>query len=125
MYAFPSSFLPSVLLVHIGMSIVLCDNWTPALTLSHLLLHIYQLLANEPDGVDPLNYEAGRMYRTNRERYNDIARQHTVMFANPAVEAIDAAAAAAAPTTPPAPTAAAVGQEAGVDNDSVATVTCE
>lgn len=57
------------------------DKWSPALTVGATLLSITSLLT-DPNAADPLNGEAGRMYRNNRAQYDRTARDWTAQFAH-------------------------------------------
>ncbi len=52
------------------------DKWSPALTISKVLLSICSLL-NEPNPDDPLVPEAATLYKFDREEYNKIAQSWT------------------------------------------------
>ena len=52
------------------------DKWSPALTISKVLLSICSLL-NEPNPDDPLVQEADTLYKFDREEYNKIAQSWT------------------------------------------------
>ena len=52
---------------------ILRDKWSPALTISKVLLSICSLL-NEPNPDDPLVPEAATLYKFDREEYNKTAR---------------------------------------------------
>jgi ubiquitin-conjugating enzyme E2 D/E len=56
------------------------DKWSPALTISKVLLSICSLL-NEPNPDDPLVPEAATLYKFNREEYNITARKWTLEYA--------------------------------------------
>lgn len=60
---------------------ILKNQWSPALTISKVLLSICSLLV-DPNADDPLNPEAANIYRTNREKYNDIVREYVQRFAS-------------------------------------------
>ena len=55
---------------------ILKDNWTPALTVSKVLLSICALMC-EPNPDDPLMPEVARQFKTDRATYNEIAREYT------------------------------------------------
>jgi ubiquitin-protein ligase len=57
------------------------QHWSPALSISKVLLSICSLLADANHG-DPLNSEAAGLYRVSPEKYNKIAREWTQQFAN-------------------------------------------
>lgn len=59
---------------------ILKDKWSPALNVKKILLSISSLMA-EPNGDDPLNREAGRLYRDNLLKFEQIAREWTHRYA--------------------------------------------
>jgi len=59
---------------------ILQSNWSPALTITKTLLSISSLLT-DPNPDDPLDAEAGKMYKTNREKFNEIAKDYTHKYA--------------------------------------------
>jgi len=59
---------------------VLNTQWSPALTVSKLLLSISSLLS-DPNPDDPLETTIANIYKTNREKYNKLARNCTLQFA--------------------------------------------
>ena len=60
---------------------ILKSQWSPALTISKVLLSISSLLS-EPNPDDPLVTDIAHQYRTNRSGYEETARQWTVMYAS-------------------------------------------
>jgi ubiquitin-conjugating enzyme E2 D len=60
---------------------VLKDNWSPALTVSKLLLSISSLLT-DPNPDDPLVIEISDMYVKNRLQFDLTAREWTQFYAN-------------------------------------------
>lgn len=59
---------------------ILKSQWSPALTISKVLLSILSLLTDaNPD--DPLMPEIARIYRNDREAYNATAREWTQQYA--------------------------------------------
>ena len=60
---------------------ILKDAWSPALSISKVLLSICSLLA-EPNPDDPLVNEIANIYRNNIELYNKNAREYTITYAN-------------------------------------------
>lgn len=60
---------------------ILKDQWSPALTISKILLSICSLL-DEPNPDDPLVPEIADEYINNRNVYNDTARTWTRLFAS-------------------------------------------
>jgi ubiquitin-conjugating enzyme E2 D/E len=55
---------------------ILKDQWSPALTVSKILLSISSLLT-EPNPDDPLVSEIANLYKNNRQQFNEIARTWT------------------------------------------------
>jgi len=60
---------------------ILKDAWSPALSISKVLLSICSLLA-EPNPDDPLVNDIANIYRNNIELYNKNAREYTITYAN-------------------------------------------
>ena len=59
---------------------ILKDQWSPALTISKVLLSICSLLT-DPNPDDPLVPEIARKYKTNVEEYEKIAGEWTRKYA--------------------------------------------
>ena len=59
---------------------ILNVNWSPALTVTKLLLSISSLL-NDPNPKDPLVKSIADMYENNRNEYNKRAREFTLRYA--------------------------------------------
>ena len=59
---------------------ILKDNWTPALTISKVLLSICSLLT-DPNPDDPLVPEIARQFKRNRAEYDVTARDWTQAYA--------------------------------------------
>jgi ubiquitin-conjugating enzyme E2 D len=59
---------------------ILKDQWSPALTLSKVLLSICSLLT-DPNPDDPLVPEIAQIYRTDRTRHDTTAREWTAKYA--------------------------------------------
>ena len=59
---------------------VLNTQWSPALTVSKLLLSISSLLS-DPNPEDPLEPDIADIYKNDREKYNKLARNHTLRYA--------------------------------------------
>jgi len=59
---------------------ILKDQWSPALTISKVLLSICSLLT-DPNPDDPLVPEIAHLYKTDKARYEETARQWTVKYA--------------------------------------------
>ena len=60
---------------------ILQNNWSPALTIVKTLLSISSLLT-DPNPDDPLNTDAGNLYKTNLEIFNEKAKKYTDKYAN-------------------------------------------
>ena len=59
---------------------ILKDQWSPALTVSKVLLSISSLLTDcNPD--DPLVTDIAKLYRTNRKLHDAKAREYTLQYA--------------------------------------------
>lgn len=61
---------------------ILKENWSPALTISKLLLSICSLL-DEPNPDDPLVPDLAHLYKTNKEEYIQQAQLSTLKYAAP------------------------------------------
>ena len=59
---------------------ILKDSWSPALTISKVLLSICSLL-DDPNPDDPLVPEIANIYKNNRAKYEMIARDWTQKYA--------------------------------------------
>ncbi|RZD42299.1 MAG: hypothetical protein CXT73_03415 [Methanobacteriota archaeon] len=59
---------------------ILKDQWSPALTITKVLLSICSLL-DDPNPDDPLVPEIADEYKNNRETYNNNARNWVVIYA--------------------------------------------
>ncbi len=59
---------------------ILKDKWSPALSISKVLLSLCSLLT-DPNPEDPLDNEIGQLYKTNLEEYNNMARTWTLTYA--------------------------------------------
>jgi len=59
---------------------ILKDNWSPALTISKVLLSICSLLT-DANPNDPLVPEAAHLYKSNKARFNQIAQEWTQKYA--------------------------------------------
>ena len=53
---------------------ILADNWSPALTISKILLSITSYM-KDPPHQDPLKPKIAKLYRTNRPLHDKIARE--------------------------------------------------
>lgn len=58
---------------------ILNKNWSPALTISKLLLSISSLLS-DPNPDDPLDVKAAELYIKHREEFNEMARSFVVRY---------------------------------------------
>uniref|UniRef100_A0A6C0C4I5 UBC core domain-containing protein n=1 Tax=viral metagenome TaxID=1070528 RepID=A0A6C0C4I5_9ZZZZ len=61
---------------------ILKDAWSPALTISKVLLSICSLLC-DPNPDDPLVPDIARIYKTDIDKYNRMAQLWTIQFAIP------------------------------------------
>jgi len=59
---------------------ILKDQWSPALTISRVLLSISSLLT-DPNPEDPLDPEIAHIYKTNRAKFESTAREWTAKYA--------------------------------------------
>jgi len=59
---------------------ILKDQWSPALTISKVLLSICSLLT-DPNPDDPLVPDIAHQYKGDRHRYEETARQWTMKYA--------------------------------------------
>jgi len=59
---------------------ILRDQWSPALTISKVLLSICSMLT-DPNPDDPLVPEIAHVYKTNRQEYEDLAKEWTRKYA--------------------------------------------
>jgi len=59
---------------------ILHSQWSPALSLSQLLISLCSLLT-DPNPEHGLNKDALAIYRTDKQKYEEIARQWTIMYA--------------------------------------------
>ena len=59
---------------------ILKDQWSPALTISKILLSICSLM-DDPNPDDPLMPEIADLYKNNREKHNTNARTYTLQYA--------------------------------------------
>lgn len=61
---------------------ILKGAWSPALTISKVLLSICSLLT-DPNPDDPLDASVARVYKESKELYEQNAREHTLQYASP------------------------------------------
>ncbi len=59
---------------------ILKDNWSPALTISKVLISLCSLLT-DPNPNDPLMPQIAHQYKTNRKAHDKMARQWTIKYA--------------------------------------------
>jgi ubiquitin-conjugating enzyme E2 D/E len=59
---------------------ILNKSWSPALTISKLLLSISSLLS-DPNPDDPLDVKSADLYNNNIEEFNKVAKQYTTTYA--------------------------------------------
>ena len=59
---------------------ILKENWTPALTISNVLLSICSLLG-DPNPNDPLEKDIALMYINDKQKYLALAQNYTMKFA--------------------------------------------
>ena len=60
---------------------ILKDQWSPALTISKVLLSISSLLT-DPNPNDPLVPDIANLYKSDRNRYNEAAKEWTRRYAS-------------------------------------------
>lgn len=60
---------------------ILKDNWSPALTVSKLLLSICSLLT-DPNPDDPLVLDIAEIYKKDRQLYIEKAKEYTLFYAS-------------------------------------------
>lgn len=60
---------------------ILSKNWSPALTISKVLLSICSLL-NDPNPDDPLDVRVADIYKKNIEEFNIYAKNYTQKYAS-------------------------------------------
>jgi ubiquitin-conjugating enzyme E2 D len=60
---------------------ILKDQWSPALTISKLLLSICSLI-DDPNPDDPLIPEIANLYKENRNKHDEIAKAYTMKYAS-------------------------------------------
>ena len=57
------------------------SQWSPAFTISKVLLSLCSLLGDPPNTDDPLVSEIARIYKTDRAKYNESAKEWTRKYA--------------------------------------------
>ena len=60
---------------------ILKQQWSPAFTVTKVLLCISSLLA-DPNPDDPLNTDAATLYKTNRKLYEETVKEYVAKYAN-------------------------------------------
>lgn len=60
---------------------ILKEQWSPALTISKVLLSLCSLLS-EPNPDDPLEPDIARLLKSNKEQHDSQARAYTLQYAN-------------------------------------------
>jgi ubiquitin-conjugating enzyme E2 D len=60
---------------------ILQSQWSPALTISKVLLSICSLLT-DPNPDDPLELDVGKLYKENKTEFNKTAKEWTINFAH-------------------------------------------
>ncbi len=60
---------------------ILKETWSPALTISKVLLSISSLMT-DPNPDDPLVPDIATIYKTNRARFNEMAKEWTGRYAS-------------------------------------------
>lgn len=58
---------------------LLKDNWSPALSITKLLISIRSLLS-DPNPVDPLSPEIAKIYLEDKDKYNELVKSHTERY---------------------------------------------
>ena len=59
---------------------ILCGRWSPALTISNVLLSVY-LLLTDPNPDDPMVPDVAHLYKADIKKYNERARDWTQRYA--------------------------------------------
>ena len=59
---------------------ILCEKWSPALTISKVLLSI-SIMVTSPNPDDPLLPEIADLYKKNRKKFNETAAEWTRRYA--------------------------------------------
>ena len=59
---------------------ILKTNWSPALTVSKVLLSVISMLT-DPNPDDPLMPDIANQYKTNRAEYENTAKEWTELYA--------------------------------------------
>ena len=60
---------------------ILKDQWSPALTMTKVLLSLTSLLC-DPNPKDPLVLDVAQLYERNRAEFDRVAREWTIQFAS-------------------------------------------
>lgn len=61
---------------------IIQDNWYPTSTISRVLLTIISLL-HDPNTNNPLEPDIATLYLNDRQKYNQLAKEHTQKYAIP------------------------------------------
>lgn len=61
---------------------ILKEQWSPALTISKILISLSSLL-NDPNPDDPLMIDIAELYRNDKSLHDEIAKKHTQKYAIP------------------------------------------
>ncbi len=60
---------------------ILNDNWSPAFTISNVLLSISSLMT-DPNPYNPLEPDIANLFKTNRKNFDDNAKEWTLKYAS-------------------------------------------
>lgn len=66
---------------HICLDILTSNKWSPALTISKVLLSISSMLA-DPNSKDPLDQQAANLYKNDRQLYDKTAKDYVRRYAS-------------------------------------------
>jgi ubiquitin-conjugating enzyme E2 D/E len=59
---------------------ILKEMWSPALSISKVLMSLISLLT-DPNPDDPLSPDVAHLYKTNRRKYEQMAQEWTLQYA--------------------------------------------